>query len=246
MTDRVRRRYPAGFLLLAVWLAPVIPTEATASPGDTLFTQIDPVLVHEAPADDAPVAARLQRGEKLKEFRRQGSWVKVLVYSRIGRDGWVRSSEVGPRDPTAGDGGAPTPRAEQPPVSPEEPGPQAALPSGHRYIILVEGLPFTGFEAVCEIVTNSGDRIRRKLSGASPKSYSVDARAISCKVDKDGKPGRLFVALQKDGRTVACHSTTGSFGRIKVRSAGPWGKARGLECNPRNLCVARRLPCALG
>ena len=246
MNDRARKRYPAGLLLPAVWLAATLATGAAASPGDTLFTQIDPVLVHEAPADDAPVAARLRRGEKLKEFRRQGSWVKVLVYSRIGRDGWVRSSEVGPRDPAAGDGGAPAPQAERPPVSTEEPEPQAALPSGHRYIILVGGLPFMGFEADCEIVTNSGNRIRRKLSGASPKSYSVDAQAISCKVDKDGKPGRLFVALQEDGRVVACHSTTGSFSRIKVRSAGPWGTARGLECNPRNFCVARRLPCAAG
>jgi hypothetical protein len=238
MTDGIERWKPAGLVLLIIGLTLVLAAAAAASPGDTLFTRSGDVTVHEAPADEAPVVARLARGEKLKEFRRQGAWVKVLLYSRIGLDGWVRSSDVGPPDPEASEVEAP--------VSAVEPEPLDAPADGDRFIIRVGGLPFLGFRADCEIVTGSGERVRRKLSGASPKAYAVAAEAVSCKVEKDGKPGRLFVTLEKDERVVACHSTTGSFNWVRVRSVGPWGEAQGWTCGTGNRCVARRLPCAAG
>ena len=68
---------------------------ANAAPGDTLYIQSDNVNVYEAPSVDAPVLMQLDQGQKLKEFRRQGGWVKVIIYGEIGKDGWVEQSHLG-------------------------------------------------------------------------------------------------------------------------------------------------------
>ena len=74
-----------------------VATAAHATPGNTLYAQDSNLNVHEAPSASAPVVMQLDRGRKLVEIKREGSWVKVGIYrigtsgdpsGFIGNDGW--------------------------------------------------------------------------------------------------------------------------------------------------------------
>ncbi len=85
----------ASLLSLLFALTLLSATRVDASTGATLYIQHDSVSVHQAPNADAPVVLHLDRGRKLKELRRQGSWVKCIIYGEIGKEGWVKQSQVG-------------------------------------------------------------------------------------------------------------------------------------------------------
>ena len=68
----------ASLLSLLFALTLLSATRVDGSPGATLYIQHDGVSVHQAPNADAPVVLHLDRGRKLKELRRQGSWVKGI------------------------------------------------------------------------------------------------------------------------------------------------------------------------
>ena len=85
----------ASLLSLLFALTLLSATRVDGSPGATLYIQHDGVSVHQAPNADAPVVLHLDRGRKLKELRRQGSWVKGIIYGEIGKEGWVKQSQVG-------------------------------------------------------------------------------------------------------------------------------------------------------
>lgn len=81
--------------------------EAEHETPDSLETEIELVkasghatvgwntaVVRETPAKEAPVAARLTFGTRVRVTGRQGDWYRV-VYDAKGRVGWVHRSEVG-------------------------------------------------------------------------------------------------------------------------------------------------------
>ena len=80
-----------------------IATEARAVSGDTLFTKEGAVNVYSDPSPNAQLVMQLDRGRKLVEIKREGSWVKVGVF-RLGASGlptgfisdtgWVRRTLV--------------------------------------------------------------------------------------------------------------------------------------------------------
>ena len=242
MIRQEKKFLKARSLLLSLGLILLLATDIQASPGATLYTQGGSVKVYQAPGADAPIVAQLDRGQKLKEFRRQGSWVKVIIYGEVGKEGWVRSSDVRREDPGAG-----TVKTTESEVKPAEvsPGPvetEWQPDTGPPFILVMEGVA-VGFRATCTIINHSGSKTRRKLVASVPKAYSFDAAAVSCSVRNAGNGGRLMVKLRKKGRLIASYSTRVSYGHVQVRSKGPWGKAYSQKCDRlKRVCIRRTRP----
>ncbi len=224
-----------GLVLLAA-------TPANATPGDTLYVQRQAANLYLTPSHDAPVIKQLGRGHKLKEFRRQGLWVKVIVYGEVGKEGWVRSSDVGLDDPSAS-GGEPTERevkSNGPPSGPTEPATESE--SAPPFVLSMTGIA-TKFRARCEIINQAGNKVRRTLSDTVPNAYSFDAKAISCCVRNTGQAGILLVRLKKGTRVIAGNSAREWLGYVKVRSRGPWGRAYSQKCNrTKRRCFGQSRP----
>ena len=96
-----------------------------------------------------------------------------------------------------------------------------------EFFIKVSGSPAIQFRGDCRVVNHAGKTERVKFRGSIPKVYSVEATAVSCTIQKWDVQGRLKVKLLKGRRVVARSETAAAFNWVRVRTSGPWGKARG-------------------
>ena len=80
-----------GLLIGLAWT-----TSAYGTPGERFYVQEDNTSLHEGPSATAPVVRHLNKGDRVIEFRRQGSWVKVSQLGAVGEDGWVEISRLAP------------------------------------------------------------------------------------------------------------------------------------------------------
>jgi uncharacterized protein YgiM (DUF1202 family) len=74
-------------------------TSAYATPGERFYIDMDNISVRERPAAAAPVVRHLNKGDRVIEFRRQGSWIRVSQLGAVGEDGWVEISYLVPEPP---------------------------------------------------------------------------------------------------------------------------------------------------
>ncbi len=242
MIRQEKKFLKASSLLLSLGLTLLLATDIQASPGDTLYTQGGSVKVYQAPNTDAPIVAQLDRGQKLKEFRRQGYWVKVIIYGEVGKEGWVRISDVSLEDPRAGSIKTTETKVKPSEVSPGPVETELQPVTGPPFILVMKGVAVS-FRATCEIIDHSGSETRRKLFASVPKAYSFDAAAVSCWVRNSVKGGRLMVRLRRGARLIASYSTPNFLGLVLVRSEGPWGKAHSMKCDRRKrVCIRRTRP----
>lgn len=102
-----------------------------------------------------------------------------------------------------------------------------AAASAAEYQIVIGGTPAVSFSGRCVIVDGERERRTRQLGGRIPSSGSLNAEAVDCRIQKGDQMGRLTVRLLQDGALIARASTRAAYGRVRVRSAGPWGAARG-------------------
>ena len=218
----------ASLLSLLFALTLLSATRVDGSPGATLYIQHDGVSVHQAPNADAPVVLHLDRGRKLKELRRQGSWVKGIIYGEIGKEGWVKQSQVGSK-PLA-DATAESQEPEEDtivgPIATPKP---KTPPPLHTF-----RLRFTGtvgkLKGRCRYITASGATKRFKLGPFVNKAYQVKAKAIRCFVKALGFGGRLTVKLWTDGKISVSRTlrpTLRSIGALRIststlRISTPW------------------------
>ena len=79
-----------GLFLVGLALA----TNAIAAPGQRYDIQKDGTKIYEAPNINAPVVTRLNKGDRVIEWRRQGSWVNISRMGAVGKDGWVKFSRL--------------------------------------------------------------------------------------------------------------------------------------------------------
>jgi clan AA aspartic protease (TIGR02281 family) len=79
-----------GFFFVGLALA----ANATASPGQRYDVLNDDTKVFEAPRANAPVVMRLNKGDRVIEWRRQGSWVNISQMGAVGKEGWVKISRL--------------------------------------------------------------------------------------------------------------------------------------------------------
>ena len=69
-------------------------TISCATPGALYYVQEDNTKLYDAPSSTAPVVMLLNRGDRVIEWRRQGSWIRVSRMGTVGRDAWVKISHL--------------------------------------------------------------------------------------------------------------------------------------------------------
>ena len=222
------RRY---FLLLL--LAPLCVMGGlrtpTASPGQIHFLRGESAALHGQPSPDSPVLRRLSKGDRLIEFQRRGTWIKVGVFGAVGLEGWLPRDSLAPGPPArTAVSGAVTPRDI----------PQAAQPP--ILLLDVSGTPALQFTLSCTLIDAAGGSHQVKRVGSLPKRYTFEGVAVSCKVRKTDAFGRLIATLSDGGHVVARRGTRAAFNFVRVRSDGPWGSARGQRGAVRLFLVDRR------
>lgn len=218
----------ASLLSLLFALTLLSATRVDGSPGATLYIQHDGVIVYQAPNADAPVVLHLDRGRKLKELRRQGSWVKGIIYGEIGKEGWVKQSQVGSKPLADATAESQEPEEDTIVGTIATPKPKTT-PLLHTF-----RLRFTGtvrrLKGRCRYITASGATKRFKLGPFVNKAYQVKAKAIRCFVKALGFGGRLTVKLWTDGKISVSRTlrpTLVSIGALRIststlRISTPW------------------------
>ncbi len=206
MTPKSTTWFPAGFRLrfgLTFFLA----LAARASPGDTLYVQSKSVNVYEAPSANAPVVMQVIRGQKLKEFRRQGEWVKVIIYGEVGKEGWIEGSFVGPKSlaDTTAESQIPEELISRGAIETPKPKAKSLL---HKFVLRVIG---SGrIKGICQYKTANGAVRRFKVV----RSHQIKAKAIKCNVSSPSIQARLRVELWGDGKLLGS-ATIRSGSRVK-------------------------------
>lgn len=190
----------------------VLTDIARATPGERFYVQEDDTSVHESPSATAPITIHLMRGDRVIEFRRQGSWVKVSLLGAVGKDGWIEISRLGSQPPNS-DGGAPESLVgaiEKPPeVSPE-------TTNLKTFVLKVTGRPARTFEGWCRIITPNGSVVLRTIGGIVPKAYKVKGLGVKCNTWSADPIRAVLTVLDEDGseldkmvgqhKTVVVHS----------------------------------------
>ena len=212
-------RWAGALALLMILGAPATPD---ATPGQILYVKSEIANVRKAPSRKARIVKRLRQGHKVIEFERRRRWVRVGMFDTSGRVGWVHGALLGPELP----GGRPAP----PPPAPARQAKGAAEekqkgPALHTFVIDVSGLPTLKIEGRCRVVNKSGAIERGTFRGRVPARFTVTGQAASCTVRNRDMNGRMRVALLVGNRVIAARQTRAAFRWIRVRSAGPWGKA---------------------
>ncbi len=200
-----------------------ISSAANGTPGDILVTREDQVDVYDAPSYAAQVLITVEEGRKLKELRREGLWVKVLIFGEIGKDGWVHSASVVPEN-------AGTENVTEPVVSASEPKEQAETLLGPQFIFAITGTPQQQFRARCQKIDHEGVRTSVRFEERSPSTYIIEANAVRCRIHRiSTHAGTLRATLHQQGRSepLGVAQTSTVKGCIHVRSTARWGVAWG-------------------
>ena len=214
-------------LLVGLWLG--FSPGAGAGTGDDLYVMGEGITVHREPDSNAEVVVVLEAGRKLKELRREGDWIKGLVYGEIGLDGWVRAGNLGAEPPGAeqADAEEETAAVEEVPDDAEPPEPRQA-----QFLLQISGVP-QPFDGNCRIIRRDGSYDIVDFFGYVPKSYAIDAAAVRCRIDNGSNQpaGLLLVRLRKRGHVIAINQSTSFLGCVRVQSRGPWGAPGGVRCS---------------
>ncbi len=163
-----------------------IATAAGATSGDILYIQGETASVHQDPSKSAPVLIQLNRGHKVMEMERQGSWVKIRMFHTI-RNGWVQSSLVAPHFPGESAVAPAEPKIEKSPTAPPQPKTEEArvvvfsvkrkAPPVTDVEVLIEAtgrLSRYGFKFYCRLENRDGEIRLAKFGGHVPKSFLIN------------------------------------------------------------------------
>ncbi len=225
-------RWRCATAALALALTALGAGAASATPGDILFVEADQASLRAAPEAAAPVILRLKAGRRLLEFERRGAWIRVGVFGAVGKVGWVRRDLAAGREPESvgldllevrrGPGAA---RPDPAPLP--TPPATAELPAEFRLVLT--GSPALRYSGRCTLIGADGRSRRRKIAGLVRAEIEFLATAILCRVHKQDSRGRLRATLRRAGVLIAEAETTAPFNHVYVRSAGPWGVAKGVR-----------------
>lgn len=208
----------AGALALAMILG--APQTPDATPGQILYVNSEIANLRQAPNAKARIVMRLRQDHKVIEFERRQGWVRVGMFDTSGRDGWIHGALLGPEPP----GALPPAPPPAPAVEAKEPA-KPKDPALHTFVIDVSGLATLKIEGRCRVVNRSGAIERGRFRGSVPARFTVTGKAASCTVRNRDMDGRMRVRLLVGNRVIAARQTRAAFRWIRVRSAGPWGRA---------------------
>ena len=196
MTPNSTTWFLAGILILfgsAFFLAPA----ARASSGDTIYVQTQRVNIYETPSATSPVVLQVNRDQKLKEFRRRGGWIKVIIYDELGKEGWIEESFVGGK-----------PLADTITASQEHDGDsvvgaiETPKPKSPLHKFVLRALGSGKVKGHCRYKTTNGAVKRFKVFIVLNKTYRIEAEAIRCDVSSPSLGARLTVELWGDGNLL--------------------------------------------
>jgi len=210
-------------LILVLFLAP----PAQAASGSLWLVGEGGVELLSAPADGAPALTALSGGRRLMEFERDGPWLRVAVMGAVGLEGWVLAKDLeeslSRRDD---DIPAPLPGA---PAGDEDQGPERRDVGESHFRLAVEGSPALAFGVKCSLYGAGGAVRTLRYEGFVPKRYGFRGTAIACLVSKQDARGRLDARLSNQTGSLAKALTTAPYNYVRLRSAGPWGRAKGTR-----------------
>lgn len=225
-------RWRCATAALALALTALGAAPAAATPGDILFVEADEASLRTAPEADAPVILRLKAGRKLIEFERRDAWIRVGVFGAVGKVGWVRRELAAGREPESVEMNLPEimrgPGAARPDLAPVSAPPTTAEPPT-VFRLALTGSPALRYAGRCSLIGADGQSRRRKIAGLVRTEIEFLATAILCRVHKQDSRGRLRATLRRAGVVIAEAETTAPFNQVYVRSAGPWGVAKGVR-----------------
>ena len=224
-TGRTLKPWAGALALLMILGAPATPD---ATPGQILYVKSEIANVRKAPSRKARIVKRLRQGHKVIEFERRHRWVRVGMFDTSGRVGWIHGALLGPELP----GSRPPPPPPAPTRQAKGPAPEKGPtkqkqkdPALHVFVVDVSGLPTLKFEGRCRVVNQSGAIESGTFRGSVPARFTVTGKAASCTVRNRDMAGRMRVRLLVENRVIAARQTRAAFRWIRVRSAGPWGRA---------------------
>jgi len=215
------------FLVLVVCLCALsLGQIAVGASGETLYVQSDAAIVRANPSDESEAILTLSKGDKVLEFRRQGGWVKVSIFGRIGMEGWIPEKYLSQEQP----GTAPSGSTEQAPET--KPAKQdtgeVARPKLARFVLEIDFPMVRKIRANCiTVIGKEPKRINRYSHPPTRLAYS--AEAISCVVARAPGLSRVIfdVSLWKDGQRIV--EFEGSAASVRLRSRGPWGERSAVK-----------------
>ncbi len=216
-------KQPLWIFLVAFVMS--ISSAANATPGDILTAREDGVDVYDAPSFAAEILLTVEEGRKFKELKREGVWVKVIIYGEIGKDGWVHRSSIAPE--IAG-----TEKVAKPDVSADESIEQAETSLGPQFVLAITGTPEQQFRARCKSVDRGRATKMKAVVGLIPHTFEIPGNAVSCRVRRLSQYGgwlRVKLFKQESSKPLGAAQTRAKNGCISVRSKGRWGKAWGVE-----------------
>jgi hypothetical protein len=212
-------------LAFALWLGGA--AGVGASPGQTHIISVEGAALRAAPESGAELVRTLDNASRVKELRRQGPWIKVLVFGAIGLEGWIHEASLQPE--TGRETGGASVEEGDPPEAQEQ-RPRTRQP---RFTLEVSGRQ-QPFRAGCTIFDARGESRRWRYEGRSPARLRLDGAALRCRVDRLSQhAGLLTVALHERGTPLplAQNRTQSTFGCVRLRSDGPWGRAYARRCS---------------
>ncbi len=215
-------KQPLWIFLAAVVMS--ISSAANGTPGDILTAREDGIEVHDAPSSAAQILITVDEGRKLKELKREGVWVKVIIYGTTGKDGWVHSSSVAPES-------AGTEKLAKSDASVDESIEPLETSLGPQFILATTGTLQQQLRIRCKSVDRGRAAKIKTFVGRIPNTYVIEGDTVSCRVHRLARyAGWLRVELYKQGSKSLGPVQTGAMnGCISVRSKGRWGRAWARE-----------------
>lgn len=98
-----------------------------------------------------------------------------------------------------------------------------------NFLVKLEG-SFAEFVMYCNMVDGGGTRTVR-YNGLLPNSYRIAAEAISCTIALPDRNGQISGKLYENGELIVDAEEKATRPILKLRSVGPWGKARGIRAS---------------
>ncbi len=225
-------RWRCATAALALALTALGAGAAPATPGDILFVEAEEASLRAAPEAAAPVILRLEAGRRLIEFERRGAWIRVGVFGTVGQVGWVHRDLAAGRAPESA-GLDPPAVARGPGAARPDPAPLPAPPTTAElpavFRLVLTGSTALRYAGRCNLIGADGRSRRRTFAGLLRAEIEFLATAIRCRIHKQDSRGRLRARLHRAGVRIAAAETAAPFNHVSVRSAGPWGVAKGTR-----------------
>jgi hypothetical protein len=197
-------------LAFALWLGGA--AGVGASPGQTHIISVEGAALRAAPESGAELVRTLDNASRVKA---------------IGLEGWIHEASLQPE--TGRETGGASVEEGDPPEAQEQ-RPRTRQP---RFTLEVSGRQ-QPFRAGCTIFDARGESRRWRYEGRSPARLRLDGAALRCRVDRLSQhAGLLTVALHERGTPLplAQNRTQSTFGCVRLRSDGPWGRAYARRCS---------------